>query len=213
MNPPQTPTAGSRGATWTRERLDQLGRQELRNLQANAARLGEQELATLCAQVMSERPRGAPDSGDTASRMKGRHKLMARSRAFGARGVFLHDPRSSWSGVRKADGMVVMALWQAAVQAVDGGCACLLWAPNADGARPWSDSAAGRERLEHCKLAMERGAAEGLLVYGEPLEGRLPEDRARTVLGIDAEILVHFRVERRGAEYWARWGKKSGRVL
>src|SRR5207253_3194043 len=105
-----------RADTWTRERLDQLGRQELLNLRDNA-------------------------------------------------------------------------IWQAAVQTIDGACVCLLWAPNTDGARPWSESAAGRERLEHCKLAMERQGAEGLLVHGEPLEGRLPEDRARTVLGIDAETV------------------------
>jgi hypothetical protein len=56
---------------------------------------------------------------------------------------------------------------------------------------------------------MARGAAEGLLVQGEPIEGRLPEDRARTVLGIDAETVVHLEVELRGGEYWATWGKKK----
>ena len=102
-----------------------------------------------------------------------------------------------------------MALWQAAVQTADGACACLLWAPNIDGSRPWSDTVGGRERLEHCKAAMERGGAEGLLVHGDALEGRLPEDRARSVLGIDAETVIQFRVELRGGEYWASWGKKS----
>ena len=104
-----------------------------------------------------------------------------------------------------------MAIWQAAVQTSDGSCSCLLWAPNKDGARPWSDSAAGVERLEHCKLAMQRRGAEGLLVHGEPLEGRLPEDRARTVLGIDAETVIHFQVELRDGEYWACWGKKTAK--
>ncbi|TMH21728.1 MAG: hypothetical protein E6H63_19595 [Betaproteobacteria bacterium] len=182
-----------RARAWTRERLDQLSRQELVNLQANAQRLGEQELAALCAALLEERPR----------------KLMPRTRAFEARGVWLYDPRTSWSGVRKADGAVVMALWQPAVKSRDGGCRCLLWAPNVGGARPWSDSPAGRERLEHCKLAIERQGAEGLLVYGQPLEGRLPEDRASTVLGIDAETVIRFQVELRGAEYWACWGKKT----
>ena len=84
--------------------------------------------------------------------------------------------------------------------------------PNSQGARPWSDSAAGRERLEHCKLAMQRGAAEGLLVHGEPLEGRLPEDRARSVFGIDTRTVVHLRVELRGGEYWGMWGKKKDRA-
>jgi hypothetical protein len=198
-----------RGSAWTRERLDQLGRQELINLQANATRLGETELAALCESQLKERPRHGPDSSGANPRVKGQRKLLPRSRAFGARGVWLEDPRTSWSGVRKADGMVVIALWQAAVQSVDGGCICLLWSPNKEGLRPWSDSAAGRERLEHCKLAVGRGAAEGLLVHGEPLEGRLPEDRARTVLGIDAETVIQFRVELRGGEYWACWGKKG----
>lgn len=198
-----------RAVQWTRERLDQLGRQELLNLQGNATRLGETELASLCELLLRNGPRRGPASSGAVPRMKGRHKLLARSRAFGARGVWLQDPRTSWSGIRKVDGMVVIALWQASVQAIDGGCVCLLWSPNSDGVRPWSDSAAGRERLEHCKLALERGAAEGLLVYGAPLEGHLPEDRARTVLGIDAETVIHFRVELRGAgEYWACWGKK-----
>jgi hypothetical protein len=49
-------------------------------------------------------------------------------------------------------------------------------------------------------------------VQGEALEGRLPEDRARTVLGIDAETVVHFQVELRGAEYWASWGKKTAKA-
>jgi hypothetical protein len=120
--------------------------------------------------------------------------------------VWLYDPRRSWSGVRKSDGMVVIAMWQAAVQSHDGTCACLLWAPNLNGIRP---SDAGRERLEHCKLAIGRKGAEGLLVRGEALEDHLPEDRARTVLGIDAETVIRFQVEMRGAEYWATWGRKT----
>jgi hypothetical protein len=201
----------ARANTWTRERLDQLGRQELLNLRANADRLGESELTALCDKLLKERPRRGPQSSGAILRRKGAHKLLPRSRAFGARGVMLQDERTSWSGVRKSDGMVVIAIWQAAVQTSDGACACLLWAPNTDGARPWSESAAGRERLEHCKLAMERKGAEGLLVLGEPLEGRLPEDRARTVLGIDAETVIHFQVELRGGQYWACWGKKAAK--
>lgn len=202
-------TPGAAG--WTRERLDQLGREELLNLRANADRLAEHELAALCDEVLKQRPRRGPQSSGASRRKKGGHKLLPRSRAFGARGVWLQDAKTSWSGVRKEDGAVVMALWQASIEAVDGTCACLLWAPNTDGSRPWSDSAAGRERLEHCKLAMERQGAEGLLVHGEALEGRLPEDRARTVLGIDAETVVRFKVELRGDEYWASWGRKAAK--
>lgn len=208
------PAAGlfksGRAGDWTRERLDQLGRQEMLNLQANALRLGEPELAALCGELLKARPRRGPASGGAAARAKhGRQRLLPRTKAFAARGVWLQDPRTSWSGVRKGDGAVVIAMWQAAVQTLGGASSCLLWAPNVDGARPWSDTAGGRERLQHCRLALERQGAEGLLVHGEALEGRLPEDRARTVLGIDAETVVHFQVELRGAEYWASWGKKT----
>lgn len=203
---------GKAGA-WTRERLDQLDRQGMLNLQANAIRLGEPELAALCGELLKARPRRGPASHGAAGRTRsGRQRLLPRSKAFAARGVWLQDPRTSWSGVRKGDGMVVIAMWQAAVQSLGGACACLLWAPNVDGVRPWSDTVGGRERLQHCKLALERQGAEGLLVQGEALEGRLPEDRARTVLGIDAETVVHFQVELRGAEYWASWGKKIAKA-
>lgn len=202
----------ARATDWTRERLDQLGRQELLNLRDNAARLAEAELTALCDEALKERPLRGPRSSGAVRRDKSSRRLLPRSKAFGARGVWLQDPRTSWSGVRKVDGAVVMALWQAAVQTADGGCACLLWAPNIDGARPWSDSVAGRERLEHCKLAIERSGAEGLLVHGEALEGRLPEDRARTVLGIDAETVIQFQVELRDGAYWASWGKKAAKA-
>lgn len=209
MSTPQGAFKTAGASTWTRERLDQLTRQDILNLQANAARLGEQELAALCGELLKERPRRGPAGTRAASRTKRGEKLIPRGRAFAARGVYLTDPRTSWSGVRKADGAVVMALWQGAVRLRDGACTCLLWAPNVDGARPWADTAAGRERLEHCKLAIERQGAEGLLVHGEPLEGRLPEEKARTILGIDTDTVVRFKVEMRGAEYWASWGKKS----
>jgi hypothetical protein len=65
------------------------------------------------------------------------------------------------------------------------------------------------ERLEHCKLAVERGGAEGLLAYGERLEGHLPEDKARTVLGVDADTVLRFKVEKRGKEFWATWGRRN----
>jgi hypothetical protein len=109
--------------------------------------------------------------------------------------------------VRKSDGAIVMALWADAICSGEGECSYLLWAPNIGGARPWTDKAAGRERLEHCKRAVELGRAEGLLVYGRALDGQLPEDKAYTVHGVDAETVVSFKVELRGDEYWAVWGK------
>ena len=193
--------------TWTRERVERLDTQDILNLQANAARLGEAELESLCAELLAGRPRGGTGGGATRPRLQ--KTLVPRNRAFEARGIWLDDPRTSWSGVRKADGGVVIAMWQDAVRSQSGACFCLLWAPNVGGKRPWSESAAGRERLAHCKLAIARESAEGLLVHGEALEGRLPEDRARTILGIDPETVIRFRVEMRGAEYWASWGRKT----
>ena len=190
---------------WTRERIERLTRQEMEQLRANAERLGETALADLCAELIKQ---SRSDSGKAAAAGRApTRRLISRAKAFEARGVFLQDPRSSWSGVRKADGRVVMTIWGDAVESDGGGCSCLLWGPNLEGARPWSDSPAGKERLEHCKLALQAGA-EGLLVHGEALDGRLPEDKARTVHGVDPETVLSFSVEKRGDEYWAVWGKK-----
>lgn len=202
------PRTGRAGA-WTRERVDRLGRQEIVNLRENAVRLGEPALASLCDELLGQRPSGG-SAGDGPP-LRPRQVLVPRSRAFAARGVWLEDRATRWSGVRKGDGMVVIAIWAGAVLSGGGACSCLLWAPNVDGARPWSDTAAGRERLEHCKLALAHEAAEGLLVYGEALDDRLPEDRAHTVQGVDPDTVIRFRVEKRGAEYWASWGRKSAR--
>jgi hypothetical protein len=70
----------------------------------------------------------------------------------------------------------------------EGVQSCLLWAPNIGDSRPWSDSAGGKERLEHCRMALERGAAKGLLIHGERVDG---------------ENVLALRVEKRGEEYWA----------
>ena len=136
-------------------------------------------------------------------------RLIARTRAFEARGVWLQDARCSWGGLRKSDGAVVLALWADAIESENGGCRYLLWAPNVAGSRPWSDQAGGRERLEHCRRALEIGAAEGLLVYGERCAGHIPEEKAYTVLGADPETVVLFAVEKRGEEYWAIWGRRA----
>lgn len=196
-------------ADWTRERILQLGRQEIEQLRANAETLGESGIAELCAQVLKDVPKRAAARGGVPAK-NGRH-LVSRNRAFEARGVFLQDTRGSWSGVRKSDGMVVLTIWAKGVESGDGTCSYLLWAPNVDGARPWSDKAAGKERLEHCRLAVKQGGAEGLLVYGERLEGHLPEDKARTVQGVDPETVLRVKVEARGDEYWAVWGHKTER--
>ena len=199
----------SRAHDWTRERIEQLSKSDIQQLRINADGLGETLIVAMCDEALQSKPKTSGKRRVAAGpHIKARH-LISRSKAFEARGVHLEDVRSSWSGVRKADGAVVMSLWAGAVESTDGSCSALLWAPNLEGSRPWSDMAAGKERLEHCRLALERGSAEGLLVYGERLDGHLPEHKARSVRGVDPETVVTFQVEQRGDEYWAVWGKRT----
>src|SRR6185436_10632278 len=132
----------------------------------------------------------------------------ARTRAFQMRGVPLTE-LTRWSGVRKEDGAVVMALWADSVGAAEGGCRSLLWAPNIGGTRPWSDTEAGQERRAHCKLGMQQGKVEGMLLYGDGVEGVLPEEKARAVRGIDPDTVIQFQVEALDGEFWATWGKSK----
>jgi hypothetical protein len=194
---------------WTLERIAKLSVQEIKRLRENAERLNETAIVERCKEALTIATRGLRAGSKARAKIKP-HRLVARSRAFEARGVWLEDPRRSWGGLRKSDGSVVMALWAESIESAEGGCRYLLWAPNAHGSRPWSDQPAGKERLEHCKRAMALGSAEGLLVYGERCIGHLPEDKAYSVLGVDPEVVVVFKVEQRGAEFWAVWGKKAG---
>lgn len=197
------------GQEWTPERLARLVTADLQQLRENAESLGAAAVVALCDAALEGRPRVRAKRGGAGAVPKRARNLISRSKAFQARGVYLPEHDSSWSGVRKSDGAVVMSLWAPAIARAKGGCRHLLWAPNVDGLRPWADTAAGRERLAHCKLALERGAGEGLLVYGENFDGELAEHNARSVHGVDPEHLVSFRVERRGEEYWAVWGAKA----
>jgi hypothetical protein len=194
---------------WTLARIGELSVQEIKQLRDNAERLNEPSVVELCRVALqdarSSRGRVLRKSGP---KTKAR-RLIPRVNAFEARGVFLQDARTSWSGVRKADGKVVMALWADAVETAGGTCRYLLWAPNDDGSRPWSDKPAGRERLEHCKRALELGSAEGMLVYGRGLTTHLPEDKAYEIHGVDPETVLTFEVEQVGAQFWAKWGKKA----
>ena len=194
---------------WTLARIGELSTQEIKQLRDNAERLNEPSVVELCRAAL----RDARSSRGRALRKPGprtkARRLIARVKAFEARGVYLQDARTSWSGVRKADGKVVMALWADAIESANGTCRYLLWAPNIDGSRPWSDMPGGRERLEHCKRALELGSAEGLLVYGQALAAHLPEDKAYAIHGIDAETVLTFEVQQVGAEFWAKWGKKA----
>lgn len=198
----------SQPSRWTAERLAALSSDDLRQLRANAQSLGEAEVTKLCDQALGGRPPSVARRASAAVQ-RGRGRLISRARAFQARGVYLSEGAGSWSGVRQLDGMVVMSLWAGDVRSDAGGCAQLLWAPNTDGSRAWSDTAAGRARRAHCQLAVERGGAEGLLVHGERLEGYLAEDKARTVHGVDPELVVRLQVQRRGDEYWAVWGGRA----
>jgi hypothetical protein len=203
-------------AGWTLERIAQLCAQDIRQLRDNAERLNETGIAELCSEVLRS---AAHHGGSRAGIAKGTPRatkavrLLPRGRAFEARGVWLQDARRSWGGVRASDGTVVLALWAGSIESAHGSCSYLLWAPNVAGSRPWSDTPAGKERLEHCKLALARGRAEGLLVHGEALNDRLPEERAYSVHGVDPHAHVVFTVERRGPEYWAAWGRKAAPQL
>jgi hypothetical protein len=200
---------GSRADEWPRERIAQLERDEIEQLRANALALGESEIAELCDAVLATRTERGRGSAATRAKAK---RLVSRSAAFEARGVYLHNLRTSWGGVRRSDGTVVFGIWADAVKSRDGGCACLLWQPNG-GSHPWSDSPAGRERLKHCELAVASTGAEGLLVYGERLAGHAPEEKARSIHGVDPHTVVQLRVVKQGEEYWAVWGARANARL
>lgn len=194
---------------WTLARIGELSVQDIKQLRENAERLHEPSVVELCSQALKDaKPARARARRKSGTGTKARH-LIARVKAFEARGVFLEDARASWSGVRKSDSTVVMALWADAVEFAEGECRYLLWAPNVKGSRPWSDKPAGKERLEHCRHAVKLGRAEGLLVYGQRLDTHLPEDKAHAIHGVDAETVLAFEVEQRGKEFWAKWGKKA----
>lgn len=208
-----SPFKSERAAEWTAERLARMTTQEIKQLRENAERLNEPGVVQLCTEALAgKRTTKRPGKRTAGPRTKARH-LIARAKAFEARGVYLQDARTSWGGVRKADGAVVLALWADAVQSTDGTCRYLLWAPNVEGARAWSDGPAGRERLAHCKVAAQAGTAEGILVYGQALAGHLPEEKAQAIHGVDPEVVLTFAVEQVGAEYWAVWGKKNAPEL
>jgi hypothetical protein len=207
-----TPLKRGRAASWTPERLAQLGKHDIEALRENALRLGETELAELCAEALKKAPKGAGRANGPLKAVPKNLRYLPRTKAFEARGVHLTDPRTSWSGMNAA-GDVVIALWAPAVESRDGGCAGLLWSPNEEGSRPWSDGSAGKERLEHCRRALARGKASLLLVHGESLSDRLPEDKARSIHGIDPQVVIEVQVEKRGDEYWAVWGRKADASL
>ncbi len=119
-------------------------------------------------------------------------RKVSRVEAFAEQGVSLRFPARSWSGVR-TDGAVVIAVREGEVQSAFDGFRCLLWAPVIEGATEWIDRPEKTERLQHCRLAVLKGGAEGLLVGGPRGE-------------VNADSVLPLRVELRQGEYWAFWG-------
>ena len=189
---------------WNAQSVASLSVEEVRQLRRNALRLGAAEVAGLCDTALAAQ--GAQPSSAAPSAREPESGLIPRRSAFAMHGVHLNAGMSSWGGVRQLDGVVVIALWADDVRSESGGCSYLLWAPNQAGSRPWSDMPGGRERLEHCKLAVGKGGAEGFLVHGVRLDGVLPEQRARSVRGANPAVVLRFQVVQRGEEYWAVWG-------
>jgi hypothetical protein len=122
-----------------------------------------------------------------------RNAELLRVHAFQLRGVTLTFPARSRSGRRGADGMIVFAMPAAAVRMDEWGCSCLLWLPARAVGKGAMDRALSLERLEHCRLAVRHGGAEGFLLYADDAMAQEPE------------ALV-LRVAKAGEEYWARWG-------
>ncbi|MGQ0545282.1 MAG: hypothetical protein ACT4P3_08125 [Betaproteobacteria bacterium] len=152
---------GARGrvAKWSREQIDRLTTPELRALLENAERLKEDEVAALCADILDARPHGRPPA--RYKRAGPARMLVSRNKAFAAH---VAPPANRvWScGAARADGSVLLLLAADKAHKADGAESYLLWAPDAEGSHPWSESPAGRERLQHCRAALERGGAGGL---------------------------------------------------
>lgn len=200
-----------RVAKWSKEQIDKLTTLELRALLANAERLKETEVVALCNELLDARPRGRalvrrPKQAGEAGR------LVTRRKAFEMNGVRLRNRVWSCGGIR-TDGAVLLSVRAEDVQKAEGASSCLLWAPNVADSRPWSDSPGGKERLEHCRIALERGAAEGLLIYGKRAAGAPPKDKGPAADRVDAETVLNLRVEKRGDEYWASWTPAEKRVV
>src|SRR3989442_10631351 len=120
-------------------------------------------------------------------------RRLSRVHAFEAQGVTLRSPARSWSGVRFDDGVVVFALRECDVEGHDDGFSCLLWAPPTEGTTQWVDRPSRHERLEHCRLALVHGGADGLLVCGDAAL-------------VEPDAILALRVDKRREGDWAPWG-------
>lgn len=198
-------------SAWTRERIAALKPNEVRQLRANAERLREHDVVALCDEVLGSRSKEVgPRTAKRQRELDGR-PLVSRSKAFEMRGVKLRNPRWSWGGIRASDGDVVFTIWANEIRTDGDTRRYMLWGANRGGDRPWSDTAGGRERLEHCQIALARGEGEGVLIYGEQRGRDLPLQEASKVSGADPHTVLRFKVQREGDEYWAVWnaGRQS----
>ena len=207
LRPTQQIMPRGRVAKWSKEQLDKLNTLELRALLANAERLNEPEVAALCNEILDARPRGHP--AVRQQRLPGQaRRLVSRGKAFEIHGISPRNRVWSLGGIR-ADGAVVLTVRAADVQRVASESSCLLWGPNVDDSRPWSDTPGGKERLEHCRIALERGAAEGLLAYNKRAVGAAPEEKKTSADKVDPKTVLNLRIEKRGEEYWALWAQET----
>src|SRR5204862_1649 len=77
------------------------------------------------------------------------------------------DAKRMRANLDSTKGVVVLALRGCDVEGHDDGFSCLLWAPPTEGTPQWVDRPSRQERLEHCRLALVHGGADGLLVCGD----------------------------------------------
>jgi hypothetical protein len=190
-----------RVAKWSKEQVARLSTPELRALLVNAERLNEAEVAAICNELLDARPRGRVAVRRRSPEGK-ELRLVSRLKAFEIHGVSPHNRIWSRGGIR-TDGAVVITVRAAEVQRAGGMDSYLLWAPNIADSRPWSDTPGGKERLEHCRIALERGGAQGLLAYGDGLATGSPKPNGRQADRVDSRTVLSLRVEKRGEEYWA----------
>src|SRR5689334_18986324 len=122
---------------WTIERITGLSSPEVRQLRANAERLQNPEIAARCAEVLKDRPDHDIAVPKSAAQKKG-IRFVSRNSAFGLRGATLASRFWSRSAVTRT-GEIMFALWADDTRYDKKGASLLLWAPNVDGSRPWSD--------------------------------------------------------------------------
>ncbi|HKU72137.1 MAG TPA: hypothetical protein VJQ51_14980 [Burkholderiales bacterium] len=116
--------------------------------------------------------------------------LVSRAMALRAQGAAPKYALTGWSAIRADDGMVVFVLPAEEIVSDVAGSRCLLWAPGG------AESAARRERYEHCARALQHGQAEALVAFAHGTR-------------VDPAGVLAVRVERQRSEYWAKWGSAA----